>query len=620
MASSWEWKQQHQVLVGILHTEQTAMAWALGLRRLQIPGMILPVAGMPYAHARDVICQTALDNGFDYAFHLDSDVIPPPDAIYRLMSHNLPIVSGVYHRRSRPHGWPVMLKGGGWITQYPPNTLMEVDLVGAGCLLLRRDFLEQLPPIDPERGQRWFDWRVNRQHLLPQGEALSEDFAMCFPKGTWVAGNVIKPIEKVKIGDRIVNHVGAVRKVLDWSTRLYSGRLITITGAFVRNIRVTEGHKFYIRTTVKTGRSVALLPNSMFGSRTVAMQVDVRTKKTLWLEARDIRKGDWLYVPKPRFSKKPAIKTFNLGHYISLKKLVKFPDGRLGYKKTRKDAFRIHPTVKVTPELCRLIGYYIAEGSAPGKSKMGPRHTVEFSFGETELDSYVADCRNLIKSLFGIDSLLTIGGGGAKVTVSSKILGRLFSALGGNGAYNKKLPRFWNRLNRECLTELIKGYWRGDGYFGTKQFSMCTMSEQLARDIQAALLKLEVLCGVRQGPEHQPIYTMCVPLGLSERFSKIVDYDCGVIEPRKQNRYYRETKTHFLVQVGQVKSERWTGQVFNLKVAGAESYTANSVAVHNCLHARRNGWKVNVDTGVQCRHIGLADAGYNSLIPCEATP
>lgn len=201
MPGSWEWKQQHQVLVGILHTETTTMAWSLGLRKLQIPGAILPVAGMPYAHARDVICQAALDNGFDYAFHLDSDVIPPPDAILRLMSHNLPIVSGVYHRRSRPHGIPVMLKGGGWITQYPANTLMEVDLVGAGCLLLRRDFLEQLPPIDPQRGQRWFDWRVNREKLLPKGEALSEDFAM----NLWARKNGWKVIVDTGVQCR---HVG----------------------------------------------------------------------------------------------------------------------------------------------------------------------------------------------------------------------------------------------------------------------------------------------------------------------------------------------------------------------------------------------------------------------------
>ena len=64
--------------------------------------------------------------------------------------------------------------------QYPPNALIEVDYVGAGCLLMRRDLLEKMAahPIAPERGKVWFDWRVDNAANLPQGEALSEDFAM----------------------------------------------------------------------------------------------------------------------------------------------------------------------------------------------------------------------------------------------------------------------------------------------------------------------------------------------------------------------------------------------------------------------------------------------------------
>ena len=178
MPGSWEICQNNQVLVGILHTDQVSTAWSLGLRNLIIPGQILPVAGMPYDMARNSICRAALDGGYKWCFHLDSDVITSRDTILRLMAHNLPIVSGVYCRRSPPAGVPVMIKNGAWVTNYPPNTLFEVDLVGAGCLLLRRDFLEKLPPLDAKRGKHWFDWRVDMAGLIPQGEALSEDFAM----------------------------------------------------------------------------------------------------------------------------------------------------------------------------------------------------------------------------------------------------------------------------------------------------------------------------------------------------------------------------------------------------------------------------------------------------------
>ena len=182
-AGAWEIRERNKVLVGILHVDTTTIAWSLGLRRLIIPGPEpLCVAGMPYDMGRNVICQRALEMGVEWVFHLDSDVVCPPDTILRLMAHGQPIISGVYYRRSPPHGIPVMLRrlpGGGtqWLQDLPPRGLIEVDLVGAGCLLIHKSVLQKLPPIDPAIGKRWFSWRVDRQGILPPGECLSEDFS-----------------------------------------------------------------------------------------------------------------------------------------------------------------------------------------------------------------------------------------------------------------------------------------------------------------------------------------------------------------------------------------------------------------------------------------------------------
>lgn len=181
MAGSWEIKAQKQILVGILHVDTCTIAWAFGLRNLIVPGAILPVTGMPYDMSRNVVCQKALEGGFEYCGFLDSDVIPPHDTFIRLMSHRLPIVSGVYCRRSPPHAIPVMLKPidgqRQWVTQLPTAGLIDVELVGAGCMLIHRSVLESLPPQRP--GKPWFDWRVDCQGLMPPGECLSEDFTFC---------------------------------------------------------------------------------------------------------------------------------------------------------------------------------------------------------------------------------------------------------------------------------------------------------------------------------------------------------------------------------------------------------------------------------------------------------
>lgn len=178
MPGAWE-QQIQSVLAAVLHTDTTTLAWAFGLRNLQLPGQFIGLAGMPFDHARNVAAMRALEVGARWLFFLDSDVIPPHDAVLRLMSHNQPVVSGLYCRRSPPAAIPVMQRGGQWVTEFPANALIEVDVVGTGCLLIRRDVLENMKPSDPRRGKHWFDWRVDMQGIDPPGHAMSEDFTFC---------------------------------------------------------------------------------------------------------------------------------------------------------------------------------------------------------------------------------------------------------------------------------------------------------------------------------------------------------------------------------------------------------------------------------------------------------
>jgi hypothetical protein len=184
MPGAWE-QHQHRVLGAILHVDTVTVAWAFGLRNLQIPGQFIGLAGMPYDMARNQACQQALQYGFSHVFFLDSDVVPPRDAVPRLLARDADIVSGVYCRRSPPHGIPVMLKNGDWVRELPDpksqDPMLEVDVVGAGCLLIKRGVLEKFfANPDPRRPEKpVFDWRVDAQHLFPPGQALSEDFTMC---------------------------------------------------------------------------------------------------------------------------------------------------------------------------------------------------------------------------------------------------------------------------------------------------------------------------------------------------------------------------------------------------------------------------------------------------------
>jgi len=181
VAGAWEIGSP-QVLVAILTREQVTTKWAQGLRELQLPpqSAIIFLAGMPFDHARNSACQQVLQSGFTWLFFLDDDVIPPPNVIPTLMSRGKDIISGLYYRRADPI-MPVMLADTkpkpSFITNFQPGSIVEADMVGAGCLLIHRRVLERVPA--PK-----FEWLIDYDGVhtdrnIPEDTRCSEDFAFC---------------------------------------------------------------------------------------------------------------------------------------------------------------------------------------------------------------------------------------------------------------------------------------------------------------------------------------------------------------------------------------------------------------------------------------------------------
>lgn len=116
--------------------------------------------------ARNTIHNLFLENSqAPYLFMLDSDVLPPPDIIERLIADDKPVVGGYYHKKEkfpiknidgsiseiqRPvvydyshfdeekkhHLYNARLKAG--------NGLEKVDGMGAGCWLIKREVIEKI--------------------------------------------------------------------------------------------------------------------------------------------------------------------------------------------------------------------------------------------------------------------------------------------------------------------------------------------------------------------------------------------------------------------------------------------------------------------------------------------
>ena len=134
-------------------------------------------------------------------------------------------------------------------------------------------------------------------------------------------------------------------------------------------------------------------------------------------------------------------------------------------------------TVKVTPELMKLFGYYTAEGRGTG--------SLEFTFGSHE-NTYIKEVTELVGRVFGLDfpTLEKTISNTTRIKYYSAHLGRFFTRYCGNGSHHKHAPSFIWDLPREYFLAYLEGYVNGDGYI-TKEgkVSACSVSQRLIREL-----------------------------------------------------------------------------------------------------------------------------------------
>lgn len=192
MPHSWEIVQQRaeSCLIGILAPPGgVSVDWAFSFNNMVKPQLydVIRVSGLPFGEARTQMAYQCINGGYQWLFQLDADVLAPIDTISRLMSHRLPIVSGLYNQR-----FPTWLGASGEylpvmfnevigadgvfakqpITEFTPGSLVEAAYVPAGCLLIHRSVFER---FIANGIKRIFEWTLH-QAAEPPGTGRSEDF------------------------------------------------------------------------------------------------------------------------------------------------------------------------------------------------------------------------------------------------------------------------------------------------------------------------------------------------------------------------------------------------------------------------------------------------------------
>lgn len=110
------------------------------------------VNGYGVGDARNEIARRAVEGGFDYVLMVDSDVVPPRDAIAMLSSHGEDLVTGYYVRGTSYDGLTNAVRlGGEWRDCHSERdfaemrdggaSLVEVRGNGLGCAWMSRRLL-----------------------------------------------------------------------------------------------------------------------------------------------------------------------------------------------------------------------------------------------------------------------------------------------------------------------------------------------------------------------------------------------------------------------------------------------------------------------------------------------
>lgn len=154
-----EWVAAHSKLVGrVLVASYHADVWTrvafmgafAGLKRSDgVTFSFYHQTRAPIHMARQLLCDYALDQGFDWLVQLDDDAIFPSDLIRRLLSHQKDVVCALAYQRKPPHLPCAFEIGPDGILGAPMEGiehtgLRRVDASGFHCSILRTSVIKRM--------------------------------------------------------------------------------------------------------------------------------------------------------------------------------------------------------------------------------------------------------------------------------------------------------------------------------------------------------------------------------------------------------------------------------------------------------------------------------------------
>ncbi len=374
---------------------------------------------------------------------------------------------------------------------------------------------------------------------------------LCVEPDTPVITNPsVKPLSALTIGEMVLTHTGEYRPVTKIWDMKYTGLLYRI---FVYGkpepLVCTKDHRILAVSRPQSNRKDGRL---------------LRTLEPLLLTFPEkLKVGDYLVNPVVK-------KEEDVGRYEA-----DIPFGPVGASKQL--------LLDATPDLFRLIGYYIAEGSCD-------KWTVRFSLHRNETD-IIEDIKLLSLKFFEKDPYVArLQSNGINVVLHSVVAVRFFSQFG-RGAENKKITDWVYHSGKSKLLQLMKGIWLGDGCKvkqpRQKYINFRTSSRTLAFQEQSILARLGAVGLIEREDQkgRLPSYHVNVFGRWAVHLTSLWDVDFDY-HPTKFVDKFHLTQDYLYLPIRRIEvSNVANHRVMDVTVEEAHTFAPMGLATSNCVDA-----------------------------------
>jgi hypothetical protein len=376
----------------------------------------------------------------------------------------------------------------------------------------------------------------------------------CFPAGTRIrmADGTQKNIEDVKLLDRVLTAEGNLRRVMQCHVREHKGQLAVVKTFGHGHLKLTPNHS-------------------------------VLTKRG-YVPAGELTANDWIVMP--RYAPQESVIIQTAEHVQGVRRRIANVAGVAQWEtRMPSDSDASHKAmpdfIRMTPGVGRIFGLWLAEGHIDKTTG-----SVIWSFNVNETDTLAAEVVNLVQSEWGMEAYTKPGPGPnvTQVVLQGVMWCQLFKSLCGTGSGTKKPHADLMAGPKDFLEGMFWGWMSGDGCsrnvnkkrgYSHVHETGATISHNLALamyDIANAIglspvIQREKPQKNRHAKTRQIVWKVLVnPNPSSYRHNYRVEVE--------ESRMWRKVR--------HVEFEDFDGTVFNIGVAGDNSYVAEGVGVHNC--------------------------------------